>query len=114
MLVSHKDFRAKLERTSSSSQSTRPTGRVLEKNYSSFLDFTHNYKQRSGIFVPCFFHDIIKICNSLRSAVTVVVLDWTLRGHWFESLWRYDVVSLSKTLYPLLSTGSTQKMSLHD
>ena len=31
-----------------SSQSTRPTG----KNYSSFLDFTRNYKRTSGIFVP--------------------------------------------------------------
>ena len=40
--------------TSSSnySQSTRPTERVLGKNYSSFLDFTRNYKRTNGIFVP--------------------------------------------------------------
>ena len=25
----------------------------FEKNYSSFLDFTCNYKRTSGIFVPC-------------------------------------------------------------
>ena len=49
MLLSPSDFRVKLERTSNSSQSTRPTGRVLGKNYSSFLDFTRN---SSGIFVP--------------------------------------------------------------
>ena len=40
----------------SSSQSTRPIGRVLGrvlwKNYSSFLDFTRNYEWTSGIFVP--------------------------------------------------------------
>ena len=35
------------------SQSTRPIGRVLGKNYSSFLDFTRNYEWTSGIFVPC-------------------------------------------------------------
>ena len=38
---------------SNSSQSTCPTGRVLGKNYSSFLDFTRNYERMSGIFVPC-------------------------------------------------------------
>ena len=38
--------------SSNSSQSTRPTGRVLGKNYSSFLDFTRNYERTSGIFVP--------------------------------------------------------------
>ena len=37
--------------SSNSSQSTCPTGRVLGKNYLSCLDFTHNYKQTSGIFV---------------------------------------------------------------
>ena len=26
------------------------------KNYLSFLDFTHNYEQASGIFVPCHLH----------------------------------------------------------
>ena len=39
---------------SNSSQSTRPTRRVLWEEYSSFLDFTGNYKPTSGIFVPCF------------------------------------------------------------
>ena len=33
-------------------QSTCPTGRVLGKYYSSFLDFTRNYERTSGIFVP--------------------------------------------------------------
>ena len=38
--------------SSNSSQSTFPTGRVLGNNYSTFLDFTLNYEQTSGIFVP--------------------------------------------------------------
>ena len=42
------------------------------------------------------------------------VLDSGLKGIGFEPHWRHCVVSLSKTLYPLLSTGSTQGMSQHD
>ena len=43
------------------------------------------------------------------------VLDSGLRGCGFEPHWRYCIVSLSKTLYPLLSTGSTQEdLSQHD
>ena len=38
--------------SSFSSQSTRPTGRVLGNYYSSFLDFTRNYERTSGMFVP--------------------------------------------------------------
>ena len=44
-------------------------------------------------------------------------LDWGLKGCWFEPhhWWCHCVVSLSKTLYPLLSTGSTQEdQSRHD
>ena len=48
----HKGFICNMT-LSNSSQSTRPTGRVLWKNYLSFLDFTGNYEQMSGIFVPC-------------------------------------------------------------
>ena len=40
--------------SSNSFQSTRPTGQVLGKNFSSFLDFTRNYERTGGIFVPCF------------------------------------------------------------
>ena len=36
------------------------------------------------------------------------------RGCWFKLHQRQCIVSLSKTLYPLLSTGSTQEMSQHD
>ena len=43
--------------SSSSFQSTHSVGLVQDecfgKNYSSFLDFTRNYEQMSGIFVPC-------------------------------------------------------------
>ena len=33
------------------------------------------------------------------------VLDLRSRGHWFKPDWRLCVVSVSKTFYPLLSTG---------
>ena len=39
----------------------------------------------------------------------MVVFDFRLKGHWLETDRRYCVVSLGKTLYPLRSTGSTQK-----
>ena len=38
-----------------------------------------------------------------------VTRSFTSRGCGFELHWRHSVVSLSKTLYPQLSTGSTQK-----
>ena len=41
--------------------------------------------------------------------LTVRVLNWRLRGCGFEPNQRHCIVSLSKTLYPLLSTGSTQE-----
>ena len=44
------------------------------------------------------------------------MLDLRLRGHWYKAHHRHYVVSLSKTLYALLSTGSTKenrKMSWH-
>ena len=37
-----------------------------------------------------------------------------LRGHWFKTQQRHCILSLSKTLYPLFSTGSTQEKSYHD
>ena len=36
------------------------------------------------------------------------VLNFRSKGCWFETNWRHCIVSLSKALYPLLSTGSTQ------
>ena len=39
----HKGVICNMTSSSNSSQSTRPTGRVLGKNYSSFLDFTRNF-----------------------------------------------------------------------
>ena len=41
-------------------------------------------------------------------AVALFVERWS-KGREFETHQRYCVVSLSKTLYPLLSTGSTQE-----
>ena len=47
----HKGVIFNMTSSSKSSQSTHPTGCVLGKNYMSFLDFTRNYEQTSGIFV---------------------------------------------------------------
>ena len=47
----------------------------------------------------------------------MVEFDLGSKCHWFETRRRHCVVSLSKTLYPLLSTDSTQEdmsMSQHD
>ena len=47
----------------------------------------------------------------------LIVSDLGLKGHECETHRRHCVVSLSKTLYHLLGTGSTQedrKMSRHD
>ena len=59
----HKGVICDITSMSYSSQSTRPTGRVLGKNYSFFLDFTLNYQRVSEIFVPCILpfkmHEII-------------------------------------------------------
>ena len=38
--------------TSSSYSSQRLKALILQKNYLSFLDFTRNYEQTRGIFVP--------------------------------------------------------------
>ena len=51
----HKGVICNMTSSSNSSQSTHPTGRVLGKNYSSFLDFTRNYERTSGIYVPWVF-----------------------------------------------------------
>ena len=37
------------------------------------------------------------------------VLDLGSKGHQFKTHWNQCVVSLSKTLYPMLSTGSAQE-----
>ena len=41
------------------------------------------------------------------------VLDWGSKGCWFKTQlwWSHCVVSLNKTLYPLLSTGTDRKSS---
>ena len=49
--------------SSYSFQSTHPTGRVLGKNYSPFLDFTRNYVRTSGILSPD-----MHVCNCVMGA----------------------------------------------
>ena len=43
-----------------------------------------------------------------------MAVDPRSRGHWFEPYRRNCVVSLTKTLDPLLSTVSTQETSRHN
>ena len=59
---------------SNSSQSTCPTGRMLGKNNSSFLDFIHNYERASGIFVPC--NSCLSECPRNKCAYTTAMWDW--------------------------------------
>ena len=72
----HKEVICNITSSSNSFQSTRPTGRVLGKNYSSFLDFTSNYERTSGIFVPCpklkLWHTVKTLYGSI-SSVSVLV-----------------------------------------
>ena len=45
------------------------------------------------------------------------VLSLQSKGHWFKTHQRHYIVSLSKTLYPLLNTRSTEearKLFCHD
>ena len=60
----HKRVTCNMTSSSNSSQSTHPVEQMFGKNYSSFLDFTHNYEQTSGIFVPCICH-ILGFCLSV-------------------------------------------------
>ena len=49
---------------SSNSSQSNPTDECFGKNYSSLLDFTHNYKLMSGILVPCNIRRMCRlICN---------------------------------------------------
>ena len=63
---------------SSSSQSTRPAGRVgrvLGKNYSSFLNFTSNNQRTSGIFIPCNMYHIILVLINHATIMRKVTLN---------------------------------------
>ena len=48
----HKGVICNMTSSRNSSHGTPPTGRVLGKNYSSFLDFTRNYERTSGFLSP--------------------------------------------------------------
>ena len=63
------------------------------------------------IWIPLYIdHD-----RSTVAQLVVECLTWDLGGRWFEPHRRYCVVSsLSKILYPPLTTGSTQEKSPHD
>ena len=62
----------------------------------------------------------VKVKNKLNEERTASIscksVGHGIEGHEFEICWRHFFVSLSKTLYSLLSTGSTQedrKVSYH-
>ena len=59
-------------------------------------------KQDNDIFRLVVLRNGVQCCVSIVTRVR-------LSGCWFKSGQRHCVVSLSKTLYPLLSSGSTQE-----
>ena len=58
--------------SSNSSQSTRPTGQELWGELLVFLDFTCNYEQTSGIYVPMELHFIMS--HELFAGVSIICL----------------------------------------
>ena len=64
------------------SQSTRHTGRVLWKNYLSFLDFTRNYERTSGILVTwfnCFRHKWSSKMYPLATEIIYISLEYSTK-----------------------------------
>ena len=65
-----------------------------------------------GYFLKKFLHPIYSLYWFSYKGAQSRCSIWDL-GRWFEPHQSHCVVSLSKTLYPLLSTGSAQETSLH-
>ena len=63
----HKGVICIMTSLSNSAQSTHPVGRVLGKNYPSFLDFTGNYKQPVEFLSPALsWVDVFRIVSEFR------------------------------------------------
>ena len=70
---------------------------------------------RNEKIITFFYHVTLKLILSGVWWLSGRELDSRLRGSMFESHRRHCIVTLSKTLYPLLSTGSTlEDPSRHD
>ena len=54
----------------------------------------------------------LRECTQYVPTIDVGVIECS--SCWFKPPWRHCIVSLSKTLYPLLFTGSTKEMSRYD
>ena len=73
-----------------------------------------------NLLYPSYYCNSVAQCELLRYAVAIVIigraLDWGSKGCWFKSRqWSNCVVSFSKILYPVLSTGSTwEELFRHD
>ena len=74
--------------------------KVYSYNYSFWVESSINIHEGS-FHISC--ESSAEIPEQVRS-----------RGRWFETHQKHCVVSLNKTLYPLLSTGSTQENFQHD
>ena len=81
----------------------------------------HRFYCKPGTQLPCNFKrapvsnpEIVFLFKNADEELSGRVLDLRSRSHWFETHWRYCVVSLYKTLYPLLSTALAQEMSWYD
>ena len=71
---------------------------------------------RSDLFKAFLLRNLFAIMSEVLCSYKYIVerfsrkvLNLRLKGHWFEIHGRHSLVSFSKTLYPLLSTGSTQE-----
>ena len=71
------------------------------------VDYNHIKTSITKLHTVCTYHE-----HGLERSVSLGrALDWWSQGCWFEPhlRWSHFVVSLSKTLNPLLSTGSNQE-----
>ena len=97
--------------SSNSSQSTRPVGQVLGKNYLSFLDFTCNYKRTSGICVPwhtC--HTIFKFFQMFFSLFRCLPLSENSLNT-FPNMWNTIILLVSAHPSLGLNTGYICRIS---
>ena len=123
----HKGVICNMTSSSYSSKSTRPTGRVLweellilfqislviTRGRVDFLSPENDYPvmKKNYITTPVQNTQKHNGSNNKQKRGVRRVLDSRLRGYGFKPHRRHCVVSLSTTLYPLLSIGSTQEDS---
>ena len=84
-------------------------GTILQNIYNAFVKYNgkKNGSHDMTVLHPNLCYN--EMCYKGTHWLSGRALDLRSKGHWFETRRRHFVVSLSKTLYPLLSTGLIQK-----